>query len=111
MEDGIAMSKWEVFAIDQFYEDAPDFSGVYAVFNADGLLYIGSSVAVVNRFRQHGIRFRANAGMVSTPWGDFEHITIKVRKSERYGDWAMIELRLLRRLRPLRNKRVSRRVA
>ncbi len=39
-----------------------------------------------------------------TPWGQFNRVVVKVKTSYRYGDWAMRELRLIRRLKPDYNR-------
>ncbi len=73
--------------------------GVYAIYADGKLAYIGKSVNVRKRLCEHGIR--GNKGRCL--FGTFE-IGLKVKYSKRYGDWAMWELRLLRRLKPSLNK-------
>lgn len=85
----------------------PRFSGVYAVMFDGRLVYVGSSVDIANRFSEHKIRYGYGANII-TPWCDLpatSRVTIKVRRSRIHGDWAMWELRLIRRLKPQFNRR------
>jgi hypothetical protein len=96
--------RWEAYGLPS--RSLPRFAGVYVV-QIDGLsVYVGSSVDIANRFCEHAFRpgYRKN---VITPWGDFPDstpLTLKVRRSRRVGDWAMWEIRLIKRLRPEFNR-------
>lgn len=83
----------------------PRFPAVYAVLFDGVVVYVGQSSDIRERFSRHSIK--AGYGMVyRTPWGEVPHsvdITAKMKLSRRYGDWAMWELRLIRRLRPRLN--------
>ena len=84
----------------------PRFGGVYAVYFDDELVYLGSSVDIANRFSEHKIRY-GYARNIITPWADVPDgtcISIKVKRSRRRGDWAMWEIRLIQRLRPVFNR-------
>ncbi|MGS0573485.1 GIY-YIG nuclease family protein [Xanthomonas oryzae pv. oryzicola] len=73
----------------------PPLPCCYVVYQGSELLYIGQT----NNLRE---RFGYHAGHARFPTG----FRLKVRFGERYGDWAMRELRLIRRIRPPMNSRV-----
>ena len=82
----------------------PRCACVYA-FYLDGVLtYIGQTSDLRNRISEHRIRW-GYANQVITPWGESKNVVMKVSWSRRYGDWAMRELRLIRRLHPPGNVR------
>lgn len=75
----------------------PKLPGVYVIFFNGQVFYVGSSgTSVFARCRSHYKCLR---------WKDVDKskLFIKWRGSDRFGDWAMRELRLIRKLRPLRN--------
>lgn len=71
----------------------PD-AGVYAIYRAGSLVYIGSSSQLSVRLQPY---FRLRHP-------DVPLVTVKVAPSRRAGDWLMREYRLIRRLRPADNK-------
>lgn len=79
--------------------------GCYAIFIYGELVYIGQSVNLHLRFRRWGFCRRTANGQV-TPWGTFPagSLKVKVAYSRKVGDWAMREVRLVRRLRPQFNE-------
>lgn len=87
---------------------APHVPGVYAIYLDGKLSYIGQSKDLSARLA--GYRLRAQYNRFSrrveavTPWGRFSTIAVKVRASRRFGDWLMIERRLISRLRPPMNR-------
>ena len=70
----------------------------------DKLVYIGQGQNIFNRLNQH-LKLRRYSSYWDSKWGSSCNIKVKYKPSTRYGDWAMIELRLLRRLKPPFNKR------
>jgi hypothetical protein len=75
---------------------------VYAIY-LDGILsYVGHSNTPRFRFVQHG--FKNEADSYQTPWGCFKEMIVKMKYPRQYGREAMIEKRLLRRLRPRFNR-------
>ncbi len=86
--------------------------GVYVIYGDDQILYIGQSSDVGKRILNHRIRY-SYSNYILTPWGKHLSIKIKVSYSKRYGDWAMRELRLIKKIQPPHNcvfstkKRVS----
>ena len=96
------MSRWQSFDLRAVFPRSP---GVYAIYLDGALAYIGQTVDLRNRLCEQRMRFGYAPGVVHTEWGDFKTLTIKVSNSRRYGDWAMRELRLIRRLKPWANRR------
>src|SRR5690349_19063400 len=85
--------------------DVPAKPGVYVFYVGGEVSYVGQSANLRNRISQHNVRpgFARNT---ITPWGTFPDtvsVGLKIRVSRRFGDWAMWELRLIKRLRPLFN--------
>ena len=81
----------------------------------DGALrYIGSTENLRARIMNHNIRLSYAPSERLTPWGCVEGFSLKVRPSRFYGEWATLELRLIRRLKPsanIRGKETAWRVA
>lgn len=101
---GDEMSKWKTFP---FYprvarHELPVAACVYAVYFDSKLVYIGQTRNLRNRFAGHAFRY-SYGKTIYTPWCEIENdvrITIKAKFSERLGDWAMWEIRLIDRLNP-----------
>ncbi len=91
----------------------PAKPGVYVFIINGEVVYVGQTANLRLRIANHKIRY-GYARNVYTPWGqyhDWSKIVCKVKISKRYGDWAMWELRLIKRLRPTFNIRSTRAVA
>jgi hypothetical protein len=73
----------------------PSWACCYAVYINGALVYIGQTENLLARFRAH---------VAKSKWLSGE-ITIKAKLSRRFGDWAMTEIRLIKRLQPLFNRR------
>lgn len=108
-------SKWKEFTLFPGRSRLPDKACVYAVY-FDGILkYVGQSNSLSNRFSGHAFRY-GYAKNIITPWGEFPsgtRIEVKAKFSERLGDWAMWEIRLIARLHPIFNthhRKIRRRV-
>ena len=80
----------------------PSMPGCYVIYLNDQLTYIGQSTNVRKRLENHGIRIGYGAA-IFTPWGTATEVWFKVRFSSEYGDWAMRELRLIKRIQPPAN--------
>lgn len=78
----------------------PAVSGVYAVYEGQILMYLGSTVNLRTRLFIHR-QTNSKLGRLV----DSGKATIKYRPSFKYGDWAMVELRLINRLKPVLNKK------
>lgn len=91
----------------------PPTACCYAIYLNGSLMYIGSTNNLRNRFCGHQFRYSYGKSFI-TPWGDFPiplDFKIKYRPSKRYGDWLMVEARLIRRLQPEFNKKLKGRKA
>lgn len=99
------MKNWTAFDFESNC-DFPNQPGVYAIF-LDGLIsYIGSSVDVAARLGGYKLNWARYSNSTETPWGKgFRKCVIKVRRSRRFGDWAMREMRLIKRLQPRFNRK------
>jgi hypothetical protein len=89
----------------------PQVPACYAVYFDGRLVYIGQSYDLHRRFLLHDFRRSYSSGFI-TPWGffhDVQRITLKYKPARRYGEWAMRELRLIRRLEPKLNSRGGKR--
>ena len=106
------MSKWNKFGLFPSSGPLPNKPCVYGVYIDDALVYVGQTNSLSNRFSGHSFRYGYHKAII-TPWCEVDiksRITIKAKFSERLGDWAMWEIRLIRRLKPRfnthhRNKR------
>lgn len=83
--------------------DLPPVPGCYAIYLKSRLFYVGSTKNLRLRFRGHQID--ANRVAYKTFAGSPKDIQIKYRPSVKFGDWAMVELRLIKRLQPPLNVR------
>lgn len=82
--------------------DLPTVPCCYAIYFNGALKYIGSTNNLRNRFSGHAFRHSYGKSFL-TPWAEFElplSMLIKFKPSRRYGDWLMLEARLIRRLQP-----------
>lgn len=95
-------SRWVIVDDPWSYHEFEMRGGVYVVY-ADGvLIYIGQSANVRARIGRHKIRLTLH-NQYHTPWGHFNRLLVKVSYCRRFGEWAMREMRLIRRLRPREN--------
>lgn len=92
--------RWRTFDLDAL----PERPGCYAVYCDGELVYIGQSLNVRQRVRAHGIDYARYSNWFTTPWGGFRYVVVKVRSSQRRGDWLMHEYRLIDRLCPRFNR-------
>lgn len=79
--------------------------GCYVVYSSGFLVYIGQSNSPRFRMAQHLSKARG-LGMES-PWGNFDTLFVKVKYPSKYGKEAMIEKRLIRRLKPRLNSQMK----
>lgn len=83
----------------------------YAIYGDGKLFYIGSTKNLNKRILQHksakSIRRKKSWESWVTIWGTFKTILVKYRPAKVYGDWAMVELRLIKRLNPPGNRVVG----
>lgn len=94
--------------------DSPEWRAIknepacYAVYLDGYITYVGSTNDLRHRLNNHKFRY-GYSNYIFTPWGEgltglIKRLVVKYRPSQKYGDWAMVELRLIRRLRPRFNK-------
>lgn len=91
-------------------ENLPAIPACYVVYLDGALAYVGSSQNLAGRFNYgggHHVRWAHYSNTRETPWGRYREVTVKFRPSVKFGDWAMVELRLIRRLQPPHNCRGS----
>lgn len=103
------MSRWTSINYSENRSSLPKVSCCYCFYIENNLVYIGSSVDLRNRFSGHAFRYGYEKNFI-TPWGEFSEKTkfkIKYKPSVRYGDWLMIEARLIKKLRPIFNKKLK----
>jgi GIY-YIG catalytic domain len=109
---GCVMSRWVTIhpfdSIGQFATDA----AVYVIFDDSGkVLYVGESINLRARFRQHNFTPMRYSNTFRCPaWGPCGDLTIKVSYSKKFGEKAFRERRLIRRLKPQFNRRPIARV-
>jgi predicted GIY-YIG superfamily endonuclease len=75
---------------------------VYAIYLNERLAYIGQTNNLYQRLRVHRIGFSNH--LWNTNWGKFADLYIKVKYPFKLGKEAMIEKRLIARLKPNYNK-------
>lgn len=78
-----------------------ELPAVYVIYINEELAYIGQSNTPRFRMSQHGISFYEK---YETPWGIFEDVYMKIKYPSKYGKEAMIEKRLIKKLKPKFNK-------
>lgn len=86
------------------YQALPDAPVVYVFLVDERVVYVGETKSLRSRMRGYSIKQAAGWGFF-TPWGRATNLTAKFAPSRKYGDWAMRELRLIRRLQPVWNIR------
>lgn len=79
---------------------APDSPACYAIYLDGVLSYIGQTASLRKRLAGHKIDLCRYSEHINSTWGQFDKITIKAHFGVKFGDWAMRELRLIRRLQP-----------
>jgi hypothetical protein len=85
------------------YWALPEVPAVYVICVNGRAMYVGQTINLFRRFNAYRMRAAFGVGAL-TPWGQVEgDLSLKFSRSRRFGDWAMRELRLIRRLRPVWN--------
>jgi len=108
----IPHSRWErvkkEFGVPRVEDIAP-VSGCYAIYLNRRLSYIGSTANLRSRLSDYQSRpSYGNRNEVLCSFGAFESISLKIKLSVVYGDWAFHEIRLIQRLQPRLNRHHSR---
>lgn len=84
-------------------ETPPAVSACYVVCDGERTYYVGQTTNLCQRLEEHGLVL-TSLGLNSPIWGYIPSAIIKYRPGKRYGDWLMVEARLIRRLKPVYNK-------
>lgn len=95
----VTTSKWHTYDIATLCMSLPREPACYVIYLDGVLSYVGQSTDFAKRISMHGIR-PGYGNSIATKWGYFTSVVVKARFSSRYGDWAMRELRLIKRLQP-----------
>lgn len=93
--------KYDLSSPDGF-ANLPNVPGCYVIYLDNELVYIGQSFNVRGRLLVH-IDFGMTNSWPYTKWGSAKVITVKVKFSKKFGDWLMVEARLLAKLKPRGN--------
>jgi hypothetical protein len=80
------------------YGGFPNVPACYVFIVGGQVVYVGSTANLNTRMRQHKNKTRGR----DLPWPHSD-VYVKYRPSKKWGDWAMLELRLIRRLQPVGN--------
>ena len=83
----------------------PEIAAAYVLCDSVTVYYVGQTASLKGRLSQHGF-IVGQGGVFTKRWGFLRGCQVKFRPSRTYGDWAMIELRLIRRLKPKYNESV-----
>lgn len=78
---------------------------VYVVYFGSEPVYVGQTRNFGGRMAEHKFKYGYD-GSIKTPWGSAPKgtsITVKISRSFKYGDWAMREIRLIKRIQPRYN--------
>jgi len=92
--DHIGQRRKQWFVIDP--ENPKCWPCCYAIYFDGSLIYVGQTENLKGRLSAH----RTKGALRGR---DLDKITIKAKLGRRYGDWAMTEARLIKRLKPLLN--------
>jgi len=79
-----------------------NFPGTYAVFIGNECFYIGQSVDILKRLKNH-IRMARFTSTWKTPWGYYPRILIAVRRERFRYERLAVEKRLIEKFRPKYN--------
>lgn len=78
----------------------PSIPACYVVFLNGQVGYIGQTVNLSSRMRNYQFRSGYGDNETISTFGFHSNCYVKYRITRRFGDWAMVELRLIRRLHP-----------
>lgn len=107
-----AAGRWT--EVDHFLGALPHWCrrpGCYAIYIDGSLVYVGSSENLYTRLLIHRAKFqlvvpdKLGGPFIQTQFGLCSKVTAKVWLSRRFGDWLMLEARLIRRIKPSGNVR------
>lgn len=100
------MSNWQVCDAIHDSHLLPRCPAVYLI-QIDGItVYVGQSLRLRGRIYSHKFRYGYGKNII-LPWCDIDlpsEITLKYKVSKVVGDWAMWEIRLIHKLKPIYNR-------
>src|SRR5258706_8686022 len=80
--------------------DLPAVGACYVAYSGDRVMYVGSSGNLRIRMFEH-LTGGESARYFKTPhWMNVPDVKVKCKLSNKYGEWRMLELRLIKRLKP-----------
>lgn len=107
-------SNWKTIDL---YSKIPEVACCYVIYFVHEyigrIVYVGSTKNLSKRISGHRLRPAVllddktkeySYGITSSKMGVAPYAIVKYRESLEYGDWAMIELKLIKRLKPKFNK-------
>jgi excinuclease UvrABC nuclease subunit len=94
------LSRWEQLNFSFERTAIPALPGCYVIYLDDELVYVGSTLNLRNRLAAYELYWHCPEDRFSTKWGEYRKVRIKVKIGGKYGEWAMTELRLIRKLKP-----------
>ena len=97
-------SRWVKFDWEAHSDHIPPLPACYVVYVDGFVAYIGQTYDLRTRLKNYKFSGAEYRGLFNTPWGCGHNLIVKARFGDRHGDWAMRELRLLKRLKPPGNK-------
>jgi hypothetical protein len=87
------------------WDSLPKIPACYVLYYDGKLVYVGSTSNLRHRITSYRIRYSyGNSVFIGSDYNEVSTVTLKYRLTRKYGDWAMIELRLIRKLKPQLNK-------
>lgn len=84
------------------HADFPPVACCYVFIFDNKWVYVGSTMNLKLRMRGYKLDFNYDSYVV-TPWGTAKSFVLKYKPSVWHGDWAMHELRLIKKLQPRLN--------
>jgi hypothetical protein len=76
----------------------------YVIYCNGILSYIGQTNTPITRFHQHDFSWKSSESVFCTPWGNFKEMFAKIYFPSKYGYEAMLEKRLIKKIKPRFNK-------
>lgn len=103
------MGTWKLLKWNEL-EKAPPTSGVYVLYEGLHPVYVGQSVNLLGRLRQHAGQLqkqngKANDGVLPQTTRS-EDLSLKYKVCRRDGEWLALEYRLIKKLRPKNNRTI-----
>lgn len=85
-------------------EEIPELPCCYVVYANGNPCYVGQTNNARRRIQSHNFNLMQYSSHIETAWGVFKDVFIKCKFPKKYGLWAMIELRLIKKMQPKFNQ-------